>query len=244
MQTTTSATLTSIFRRRLPDVTVVAIDTAAPALLRMAIEDTLGQIEPAAVVVMSDTDPAISGVRHVPISPMASLDDYAAHLWHDVPWLVGTSHFLVVQWDGWVLDGGRWDDRWLRYDYIGAVWPWFASARVGNGGFSLRSIRLARHIASGDFPPGPNEDELLCRRYRYALDRDGEFPWAPEDLANGFSFECAAPPPSGTFGFHDCRNFPNILTADRLRLRLDAASGYVRDKAQFQQLEMIYGQLK
>jgi hypothetical protein len=36
---------------------------------------------------------------------------------------VATSHVLVIQWDGYVVNADLWDDDFLRYDYIGAPWP-------------------------------------------------------------------------------------------------------------------------
>ncbi len=227
---------------KLPDVTIVAIDTDAAALLRLALADTLRQIEPARVVVWSNTDPLLPGVEHVEIGRLSSLDDYSAILWYMVPWKVKTSHFLVMQWDGWVLDASRWNPEFLEYDYIGAVWPWFGSSRVGNGGFSLRSKRLARRVGEQEWrmPPHADEDKVLCRQYRYELDRDGEFLWAPEALARQFSHECESPPPGGTFGFHDCRNFPAVMDPEHLDERISLASEYVKQKQRFRDMVWPY----
>jgi Protein of unknown function (DUF5672) len=229
---------------KLPSVAIVAIDTVAPDLLRLAIKDSLAQVEPAAVLVWSDVDPGISGVEHIPTQKLTSLTEVASVLWYSVPERVETSHFLTIQWDGWVLNAGCWDNRFLDFDYIGAVWPWFYRDRVGNGGFSLRSTRLARRIASQPtkFPLEEPEDAVLCRKYKYALARDGEFLWAPESLAAQFSFEAKAPRPSGTFGFHDCQNFPTVLEPGEVHDRLAVATEYVREKVQFGKLmEKFYG---
>ncbi|QEY23438.1 hypothetical protein D0T90_02100 [Neisseria animalis] len=82
--------------------------------------------------------------------------------------LIETDYCLVVQNDGWVLDGKNWRDEFWQYDYLGApipklgrlqngVWEigwsdkWFECVtkqlpmdgyELQNGGFSLRSRRL------------------------------------------------------------------------------------------------------
>jgi hypothetical protein len=215
-------------RLNLPDVTLVAIDCAAHDLTRLAIEDTLREIVPAAVLLFSDR----------PFVPEAgwiechnnSVADRDRVLWHIVPQHVRTSHYLTVQWDGWVVDAGLWESEFLSYDYIGAPWPWHESGRrVGNGGFSLRSACLGRFLAEHqqEYPIEHPEDEALCRLHRARLEREG-FRWAPEDVAARFSLEHGDIRP--TFGFHDCRNFPRLLDREAIAKRLAAANDYVRQK--------------
>jgi hypothetical protein len=228
----------------LPDVTVVAIDCVAHELTWLAIEDTLREIEPADVIVFSDS--AVKFNRsHVPdrdalfrYCDCRSLDDVARVLWYEVPACVRTSHFLVVQWDGWVLDGARWDPAWLDVDYLGAPWPWHGDGLVvGNGGFSLRSADMTRWVAANPwgYPAlaGENEDVTLCRRYRSELQRDG-FVWGSRAQAEAFSFE--REPPRPTFGFHGAWNWPRVLSPKRLEERLNLANDYVRGKSEWAEL--------
>ena len=208
---------------KLPDVTMVVVDTKAHALTKLALDDTLSQIEPAEVLVFTDDEFPFAPTSIRKIEPLASMDDYNSVIWGMPPFFVKTSHMLVFQWDGWVTDGSLWSDDWLQYDYIGARWPWFSDEHcIGNGGFSLRSMRLVRHLSDQGIAPelGKAEDLKLCRDLRPALEAEG-FRWAPVEVAELFSFEIARPP-HATFGFHDVRNFRHLLTAERLSERFAA----------------------
>ena len=140
---------------------------------------------------------------------------------------VETSHCLLVQPDGFVLFPDKWDDEWLKYDYIGAPWPLVKDAyidpfgnqhQVGNGGFSLRSKKLLEvptkvevpwETNNSDFywmPPGVvnyHEDGNICVHNRHIFVEQGcEF--APVNVAARFSQENRIPECEGItpFGFH------------------------------------------
>ncbi len=49
-----------------------------------------------------------------------------------IPRVVTTDFNLCVQFDGFAVNAGSWDDVFLDYDYIGAPWPWMWAA-VRNG---------------------------------------------------------------------------------------------------------------
>jgi len=221
----------------LPDVTVVALDTVAHTLVRMALEETLQRIRPAAVVVISDSTQAVPEprnchVRYYHFRPFSSVDEAMTLLWRDVPNLVWTSHYLTVQWDGWVVNPEMWSDDFLKYDYIGAPWYWWPpQKRVGNGGFSLRSQRMTKYVADNmeALPYEYPEDQTLCHKYRPLLEAEG-FVWAPEEVAQRFSFEHGRPAEFTPFVFHDLRNWPWFMDDDGLATRLSHASEYVRGK--------------
>ena len=222
----------------LPELTVVAIDTVEPALLKLALEDTLREIDPGEVLVFSDTDPGVSGVIWFHEEPR-SYQAVAELLWHEVPGWLQTSHMLVIQWDSWVLNGDHWMPEWLDLDYIGAPWGWHGDGlEVGNGGFSLRSRDLARWVAAqpAHYPLAHPEDVALCRSYRRQLEIDG-FRWASTHQAGLFAFERSQP--EHTFGFHGAWNWPAVLERDRLSQRLQLASSHARGKVEWQQLMQI-----
>jgi len=224
--------------RDLPNVTLVAIDCVAHDLTRLALEDTLDQINPRTLLVYSNSQIAVP-LRNCPPShayrPTAcrSLSDVARVIWHEVPRELHTTHALFVQYDGWVLDGRLWRDSWLEYDYIGAPWPWYPDRPVGNGGFSLRSCRLlhwlATHRASFPLLAGYAEDDLLCRYYRPALEATG-FRFAPEEVGQAFAFEHDAP--HSAFGFHGFFN----LTREQLSARSAFVNAYVKAKPDWAEL--------
>lgn len=219
----------------LPDVTLVAIDCVAHDLTRLALEDTLTQITPGDVMVWSDKDLLKGGHRFdCDLRTMRAVEET---LWYSVPQMVKTSHFLLIQYDGWVLDSSKWRGVWLNCDYIGAPW-WYKSQNVGNGGFSLRSIGLARFVCFNKplYPLKSPEDQTLCRDYRRRLAQNHWY-WASEEEAKLFSFERDGP--WDTFGFHGIFNWHKVLDPDSLQLRLSLANDYVRSKIEWKELNLV-----
>ena len=123
---------------------------------------------------------------------------------------VYTDFVLIVQWDGYIINPDAWNDQFLDYDYIGAVWPWHEEGRrVGNGGFSLRSRVLCELTAQPEFVYiDQNEDDLICHVNRVWLEAQG-IKFAPEELARYFSFERELTNIK-TFGFHGDFNFERL----------------------------------
>jgi hypothetical protein len=217
-------------------IAVVLVDDHEHELARKALVDTLLQITPHQLLIFTDQPERIrvGGAQYHHFRGGSVVA--AAHaVWYDVPPLLKVDHFLSIQADGWVLNASRWTDEFLECDYIGAPWPvepgniWWRlgytkGRNVGNGGFSLVSTKLARHVSDNRdrYPLIMPGDDSLCRRYRSALEAEG-FRWASEELAAQFSFECALPPPDGTFGFHGAdvawrlRAFHDSDVARRLR---------------------------
>lgn len=210
----------------LPDVTLVAIDTVCHELTALAIKESLDQAQFSAVHIHTDDRRPFqredTGATFIAIKPFASPDEAMRHLWYEVPAHIATSHMLLVQWDSGIVCPARWSSQFLSYDYVGAPWGWHSDQHeVGNGGFSLRSRRLMRHIAErrDRFPLIHPEDDVLCRRYRPALERAG-FRWASVGVALCFSFERSGY--SGThchFGYHGIFNWPRVFSAAALHDR-------------------------
>ena len=125
---------------------------------------------------------------------------------------IDTEYALIVQDDGWALDGRNWRDEWFQYDYIGAAthaaligdafyrrYTWMgrdgSPLVVQNGGFSLRSRRLLEAPARYGITMTPQkgvelnlEDVQLCCFMRPALEKVG-LRFAPLGEAKLFSFE-------------------------------------------------------
>jgi len=123
---------------------------------------------------------------------------------------VYTDFVLIVQWDGYIINPDAWNDQFLEYDYIGAVWHWHEEGkRVGNGGFSLRSRVLCELTASPKFAyTNENEDDQICHANKEFLESQG-MKFAPEELARYFSFERELSNIK-TFGFHGDFNFERL----------------------------------
>lgn len=140
---------------------------------------------------------------------------------------IETEFCLVVQDDGWVLNGGNMREDHYSFDYIGAPchaaivkdqyvtgfrWIGCQSATViQNGGFSLRSRRFLEAPATLGMAycphfhePLTNEDIQLAGIMRPQLESAG-LKFAPLPLAREFAIEYLAP------GFHDGLEFSRLV---------------------------------
>ena len=210
--------------RALDRVTLLAVDTRAPALAAQALRRSMSAARFARALLLTHEAPASlggDGLELVDIGPIDSSAAYSRFVLHGLLPFVDTSHVLVTQWDGFVVDANAWDDAFLQYDYIGAVWPEQPeSLSVGNGGFSLRSRRLLEATAATRWPDEHPEDEALCRRHRAEVEALG-LCFAPPSLARRFAFENEQPR-GPAFGFHGCYHLPRVLDESTLLGWLDA----------------------
>jgi hypothetical protein len=186
----------------LPDVTVVAITTKDYGKTIEAIHKTLQQIKPAKVILFTDVVYMDDAWQNIVIDRFKSVADYNHFVFKMLWRFIETSHVLVIQHDGFVINGSAWDDDFLNYDYIGAKWDYTDGRNVGNGGFSLRSRRLHSILMSDEFEFFSPEDEKICRYYRQTLEMKYGIKFATEDVADKFSYELHKPI-QPTFGFHN-----------------------------------------
>ena len=199
----------------LPDVTLVCADTLNHALAARALARSCEHIRFGRALFLTDAVdaslvlPAQVEVRT--IAPLATRDAYSTLMLKGLAAHVDTSHALVVQWDGHVVNPAAWTDAFLGVDYCGAPWPWGPEdRRVGNGGFSLRSRRLLDALASDDVALEGNEDETIGVHRRAWLEAEHGIRFAPVELASRFSFEVAYPA-GKPFGFHGLFNFCRVF---------------------------------
>ena len=142
---------------------------------------------------------------------------YSVFMMHCLQAFIKTDYCLIVQDDGWVLNGKNFKDEYYNYDYIGApshcgfqITPDSHEARlflhfswvgeenvrvVQNGGFSLRSKKFLQacnkhglvHFNSNEIH-GWNEDAQLSAILRPTLQGLG-YKYAPDHIAKYFSME-------------------------------------------------------
>lgn len=204
----------------LPDVTLVALDTRAPGLAVEALARSMAQANFARAILFTDeAHPKLSlpglDVVHVPV--LRSGADYSRFVVQCLAEHIRSSHVLVTQWDGFILDTEAWTPAFLACDYVGAVWPEQPEGlNVGNGGFSLRSRRFLEASAALDLPHWHPEDEVLCRVQRPQLERRFGVRFASPALARRFAFENETPR-TPTFGFHGPRNLARVLDEPTLQ---------------------------
>jgi hypothetical protein len=221
---------------KLPDVTLVLIETREHAIAKLALDDCERQAEFGDIIVFTDRPTQFSGGhrRLVEVPDWPTKVGWSRCFWYEVPQHMRTSHALCIQWDSWIVAPEMWRDEFLEYDFCGAPWWYRDGLNVGNGGFCLRSTALMRFIRKhrAQFPCITDlDDDLYCRKYRPTLEQAG-FEWAPEPLALQFAFETTRPDPNARhFGFHAAYNFDYGCGGDEQRLleraRLMMRSDYV-----------------
>jgi hypothetical protein len=201
-------------RPRLPTVTLCAVDTRSPGLAAQSLQHSMAQADFGRCVLFTQGWQAaapLPGIEVVEIDPITSGAGYSHFVLRRLPALIDTSHVLITQWDGFVVDGNAWTDAFLEVDYIGAVWhdqP--AGINVGNGGFSLRSQRCLQAGLDARITEEHPEDAMLCRTHRAWLERDLGLRFATPELAGRFAFENVAPR-GPCFGFHGPYHLPRVL---------------------------------
>lgn len=199
-------------RLTLPQLTLCAVSSVNVAATLCALKSCLAQIDVAACKLFTDSpiSPDHPDISVVPIAPITSSRAYSDILLSRIADHVDTSHCLIVQWDGHVVDASRWRPEFLDYDYIGASWPQFTDGHdVGNGGFSLRSHRLMEACRDPAFRFHHPEDVAIGRINRAWLEARG-MRFAPRGLADQFSAERAGDV-SNSFGYHGAWLMPRVI---------------------------------
>ena len=208
---------------KLPDVTLLLIETREHDLAQRALENCERLVEFGDVLVFTDRPAQFlkASRRTIAVPDWPEKVGWSKCFWLDAGPHIRTSHVLGIQWDSWVVHPHMWQDRFLNYDYIGSPWWYSDGMNVGNGGFCLRSTALLRYVRKhrAQYPVTSElDDNLFCRIYRPRL-QDAGFEWAPEVVAKDFSFECVRiDEQAPTFGFHASFNFDYGLGYDEMRL--------------------------
>jgi len=226
----------------LDDVTICAIDCVNPELAIQAIQKSLLQCDFKEASFFSNSKLNIPKIKSIQIDELNSKDAYSKFILKELHKYIETSHVLVVQWDGYVIDGKQWNSKYLEYDYIGAKWHWHKDGmNIGNGGFSIRSKKLLQTLSKNDFPfiPKMNEDDQICRFYRKELEQRYLIKFSPEELADQFSYERSLPNHS-TFGFHGLYNLWRYLDDDEMIKIADQFHPKIYHSIEFFELTIHY----
>lgn len=121
-----------------------------------------------------------------------------------------TEFLMHIETDGYPVNVEHWSNDFLKYDYIGAVWPtdYTMNNRVGNGGCSIQSKRFRQYLYDhkDKYVPGMSSDIWFCQ-YMYTDLKAAGITFAPLETAQRFSFELPTEEnPDWTwqqsFGFH------------------------------------------
>lgn len=200
------------YRISLPQLTICAVSSVNVTATFHALERSINNIEVTSCKMFTDNDfkknnPKIEIVKIPKINSSKQYSDFILKKLVDH---VETSHCLVIQWDGHIIDAKRWQANFLDYDYIGASWPQFSDEYdVGNGGFSLRSKRLMMACREPGFQVSHPEDVAIGRINRKWLEQRG-MRFAPTAVADQFSAERSSDP-ALTFGYHGVFLMPRAI---------------------------------
>ena len=197
----------------LANVTLLCVETREPELAHWAIDRCLSTTHFSRVVLLTDLD--LVGkrkpeVEYVQCPPIKTTKDYSNLLLTSIDQYVQGSHVLIIQWDSFVTHPELWTDEFLKYDYIGPVWPHHPQSPVGNGGFSLRSVKLLQAIKKPGFIKKHPEDYCICVDNKEFLEGQCDIKIAPAIIAEQFAVERSEW--HDAFGFHGFFNFGRILS--------------------------------
>jgi Protein of unknown function (DUF5672) len=206
----------------LPNVTLVCVSSIDISRSIRAMRYSMRGINFGHVKLISHIDSLDEfGIELCVIDNIKSIDEYSKFMVYDLHKYINTTHTLIVQSDGFVINPNMWDNNFLNYDYIGAPWSkppehdmvtfrdsFGVVQRVGNGGFSLRSKKLLSlptklNLEWKSYFGYYNEDGFFCCHNRHLFEENG-CRFAPIDVAKYFSHESEILEVQGIvpFGFH------------------------------------------
>jgi hypothetical protein len=201
----------------LSNVTLLCVETRDPELAHWAIDRCLAGTRFAKVVLITNIDLVNnkrSDIEYAQAPPIATTKDYSNLLLTEIDQYVVGSHVLVIQWDSFITHPNLWRNEFLDYDYIGPVWPHHPETPVGNGGFSLRSVKLLQAIKRPGFIKRHPEDYCICADNKDFLEKECGIQFAPSEVAEQFAVERSEW--HDAFGFHGFFNFGRVLSDDEL----------------------------
>jgi len=181
------------------------------------------------VILLTDKDVSTDNINVIKIEELDYIG-YSKFIVYELHKYIKTDFALIIQEDGFVVNANKWDDNFLKYDYIGAPFilprqddnisyrdSFGNLIRVGNGGFSLRSKKLLSLPTLLNFEWKSyfgyyNEDGFFVVHNRHILEENGCV-YAPVDVAARFSHERQTDETIGItpFGFHGKSHHNNNL---------------------------------
>ena len=223
-------------------ITLLCVETRDPVLAHFAIQKCTKQARFGKVVLITDlvklsdrpddqaSNPAedqaedqkvtrLPGVEYIQAPLIKTTKDYSDLLLTGLRQYVAGTHVLIIQWDSFILQPELWSHDFLQYDYIGAVWPHHPDTPVGNGGFSLRSVKLLEALESPAISKRHPEDFCICVDNKKLLEGEFGIRFAPAHVAEQFAVERSDWHPA--FGFHGLFNFSRAFGDTELEQFLD-----------------------
>jgi hypothetical protein len=209
-------------------VTLLCVETRDPLLGEWAIEKCTTLVNFGRVVLITNlakVNTEKAGIDYIQSPHLRSIKEYSQFMMGNLSQYVSGTHVLVIQWDSFITNPDLWDKQFFEYDYIGPIWPHHPESPVGNGGFSLRSIRLLKALTSPLIKKGHPEDYYICAENKTLLEVTFGICFAPIEIAEQFAVERSAWHRS--FGFHGLFNFGKVMSHDELKRVIDGLPRYL-----------------
>jgi hypothetical protein len=198
-------------------ITVVIAGNNNHDMMKFSIETTLKNLPEWEDVIVFGDRPVIDYGQFVQLPADFSKDAYNQLCLKGLFPYIKTDFVLVIQHDGMAVNSCCWNNDFYNYDYIGPAWSdkfsWVGpTERVGNGGFSLRSLKLLSALQDPGIVSSPgartnNEDAVICQGFASYLKSKYMINYAPVELADQFGHEWNNFT-GNTFGFHGVFNSP------------------------------------
>ena len=217
---------------KLNNVTIAAVAGTKAIETLKAIKYSIRDLEFDRVILITPEDIEDDQVEIIKCEPL-NYEQYNHFIVYRLHEYINTTHCLLVQNDGYVVNPDMWQEQWMQYDYIGALWPMPQDdfsfrdqdgniQRMGNGGFTLRSKKLL--CAANDldlewkqYYGFYHEDGFFCCHNRSKYESVG-CKFAPIEVAAEFSHESQVEENQGhiPFGFHGRNHYYYNLTQKSL----------------------------
>lgn len=228
----------------LSNITLLCVETRDPKLAHWAIDQCLSKALFARVVLLTDLSllgDKRAGIEYIQAPPIKTIKDYSHLLLTGIRQYVSGTHVLIIQWDSFITNPDLWDESFLQYDYIGPVWPHHLETPVGNGGFSLRSVKLLQALLDTEITLRHPEDYCICVDNKQYLEREHNIKFAPVSIAEQFAVERSLW--HSAFGFHGFFNFGRVLNDVELDAFINLLpAGYLGGLDSYDLISQLRGQ--
>ena len=177
-------------KTNLPRVTLLCCDTYNYGSAVSALKKSMEQCDFAAVKFLTDIPLKLDNIEVVQIPTITSKEQYSEFCLKYLYKHFSTDFVMVIQHDGYVINGNAWLDEFMDYDYVAPPWLYVDNKNVGCGGASLRSYKLQEILGTDDFIFASDpEDQAIGRLYRDYLIKKHNIKYPCEDIADKFGFE-------------------------------------------------------
>src|ERR1700744_1943794 len=102
----------------LNNISLVCVDCRTPGQAIGAMTISLTHIQPGRAILFTDVPIKAKGIEVVLIPRIRSKREYSAFIMKELWKYITTEYVLVIQGDGYILDGNQWTDEFFEYDYI------------------------------------------------------------------------------------------------------------------------------